>query len=127
MNSEEVFESVKDLPFADGNFKDTPKVKESTINFKLAKDATKTVTLFNIHDYKTVPVNLVKALENEFNYVVKEGRTYPYHSTMEGETFVKYWFTHFVSVLLEGEYKTFDELGDLSVEQWNQIFWGLFM
>ena len=57
------FESVKDLPFADGNFKDTPKVKESTINFKLAKDATKTVTLFNIHDYKTVPVNLVKALE----------------------------------------------------------------
>ena len=126
MNSEEVFESVKDLPFADGNFKDTPKVKESTINFKLAKDATKTVTLFNIHDYKTVPVNLVKALENEFNYVVKEGRTYPYHSTMEGETFVKYWFTHFVSVLLEGEYKTLDEVGDLSVEQWNQIFLGTF-
>ena len=36
-------------------------------------------------------------------------------------------FTHFVSVLLEGEYKTFDELGDLSVEQWNQIFFGDFL
>lgn len=126
MTSDDVFASVKDLPFADGSFKCTPQVKQKVINFSLCKRPNQRVTLFNVHDPKTVPDNLIQVMENEFNYVVEEGRTYPYNNKIYGDAFIKYWFTHFASILIDGDYKSFDELKNLSVEQWTEIFLGTF-
>ncbi|KAK6896545.1 N-acetyltransferase MPR1 [Candida tropicalis] len=126
MTSDDVFASVKDLPFADGSFKTTPQVKQRVINFTLSKRPNQHVTLFNIHDPKTVPDNLIQVMENEFNYVVEEGRTYPYNNKIYGDAFIKYWFTHFASILIDGDYKSFDELKNLSVEEWTEIFLGTF-
>ncbi|KAL6454334.1 MPR1 N-acetyltransferase MPR1 [Candida maltosa Xu316] len=126
MTTDSIYNSVKDLPYADGKFKTTPKVKDAVINFTLSKDPSKKVTLFNIHDYTIVPTNLIQVLENEYNEVVEEGLTYPYHETSHGEAFIKYWFTHFVAILIEGDYDSFDTLQDLSVDQWTDIFLGTF-
>ncbi|KAK6202937.1 uncharacterized protein RJT21DRAFT_2300 [Scheffersomyces amazonensis] len=123
------FETLKQLPFADGKFENTPKI-DTPITFTLEKDSSIKVTLFPVHDYKVLPENLVTVLQNEFNYVVEEGRTYPYYETMNREEFVKYWFHAFAAILVEGEYSSFDELrtknADKSVEEWNSVFLGNF-
>ncbi|RCK58797.1 L-azetidine-2-carboxylic acid acetyltransferase [Candida viswanathii] len=126
MTSDGVYSFVKDLPFADGSFKTTPKVKEPVITFSLAKDPARKVTLFNIHDHAIVPANLIQVIEDEFNYVVEEGRTYPYNNKFHGEAFIKYWFTHFASILIEGEHDSFESLQTLSTDQWHEIFLGTF-
>ena len=126
MTSDDIFASVKGLPFADGTFKTTGKVKEQVINFPLVKNPTQQVTLFNILDPKTVPENLIQVMENEFNYVVEEGRTYPYNNKVYGDAFIKYWFTHFASILIDGYHESFDDLQNLSVEQWSDVFLGTF-
>lgn len=114
------------LPFADGTFSTTPRV-ETAIYFKLQKDA-RPVTLFPVHDYTKVPENLILVLQDEFNYVVEEGLTYPHHETMDRETFIKYWFSAFVAILIDGDYTSLqdEELINLSKQEWNQLFLGNF-
>ena len=126
-SSDPVYEPVKDLPFANGKYDSTPKVKDSVINFHLKKDQ-RPVTLFNIHDVSTVPENLIIVLQNEFNFLVDEGLTYPYHETKALDDFKSYWFHHFASILIDGEYTSFNDSGlqNLSVEQWNDLFLGTF-
>lgn len=121
------YESVKNLPFANETFESTPQVRDAVINFNLKKDK-RPVTLFNIHDASIVPQNLLIALQNEFNYVVEEGLTYPYHETKSFENFKSYWFHHFVAILLDGKFDSLSDpqLQNLSVEQWNDIFLGTF-
>ncbi|KAI5969593.1 hypothetical protein CANMA_001256 [Candida margitis] len=121
------YESVKDLPFADNKFESTPKIKQSVINFNLKKDE-RPVTLFNIHDVSSVPKNLIISLQNEFNFVVEEGLTYPYHEVKSFEDFKNYWFLHYAAILIDGDFESFDDLQlqNLSVEQWNSIFLGTF-
>ncbi|KAI5954573.1 hypothetical protein KGF54_002348 [Candida jiufengensis] len=125
MDFKSAYESVKDLPFADGTFKSSPKVKDQLIKFKL-KD--KDVTLFNIKDVALVPKNLIVVLQNEFNFVVEEGQTYPYHEPKSYDEFVNYWFVHFVSILIEGDYNSINdsELQNLSVQDWKDKFLGTF-
>ncbi|KAG7663754.1 uncharacterized protein J8A68_002727 [[Candida] subhashii] len=125
MTAEEVYNSVKDLPFADHHFKTTPKFN-GPINFTLEKDPSRQVTLFTIYDPKDVPSNLIQVLQDEFNHVVEEGLTYPHHKPLHGEVFVKYWFTHFVGILIEGNYTCLSDLGELSVAEWYEIFLGNF-
>ncbi|KAK6464404.1 hypothetical protein DFJ63DRAFT_70176 [Scheffersomyces coipomensis] len=123
------FESLKSLPFADGTFETTGKIHDP-ITFTLDKDSSLKVTIFPIHDYKTLPSNLIKVIQNEFNFVVEEGRTYPHHNVMIDEEFIKYWFHAFVAVLVEGEYTSIDQLNDqhkhTSVEDWEKLFLGNF-
>lgn len=125
--SDVTYESVKDLPFANGKFESTPKVTKSVINFNLKKDG-RPVTLFNIHDASIVPESLITALQNEFNFVVEEGLTYPYHEVKSYDDFKSYWFLHFVSIFIDGNFTSFNDpkLQNLSVEEWNNIFLGTF-
>ena len=94
---EETYKRLEDLPFASKDGKNTPKITEP-ITFSLAKDPTGKVTLFPIHDASQVPKTLLKVIQHEINYVIKEGTTYPYHEIMDFDQFVLYWFSAFVAV-----------------------------
>jgi RimJ/RimL family protein N-acetyltransferase len=113
------FESVKDLPFADHQFK---AVVTEPIIFNLQKD-NRAVTLFPVNDAKEVPELLKKVLHEEFLYVVEEGRTYPHHKTYSYDEFVEYWFHHFVAILVDGEHHSWAEE---SYEYWKDKFLGNF-
>ncbi|EGW34008.1 uncharacterized protein SPAPADRAFT_59421 [Spathaspora passalidarum NRRL Y-27907] len=122
------YDTVKDLPFADHKFENTPQFT-TPIQFALTKDPSHKVTLFPIHDHHQLPPNLIQVIENEFNFIVDEGLTYPHHNPLHGEEFTKYWFLHFVAVLLDGDtFSSVDELkqGDYSVDQWEKVFLGNF-
>ncbi|CAK9436983.1 uncharacterized protein LODBEIA_P14680 [Lodderomyces beijingensis] len=127
MSYNESFESVVNLPFASGDFTQAPRVKDPVINFKLQQNG-KAVTLFNVHAVSEVPRNLVSVLQNEFNFIVEEGQTYPYIDVLGYDEFVQYWFHHFVAILIEGNYASFEDpqLQNLSVEQWHDLFLGSF-
>lgn len=122
--SKEKFEILQDLPFADGKFESTGRITEP-VKFKLEKDNLKLVTLFPVHDFNKVPRNLVIVLQNEFNFIIEEGLTYPYHQPMDYETFLKYWFSNFVAIFLEGDWDTLDVEGK-SKSYWESVFLGNF-
>lgn len=122
MVSPEKFSQLQNLPFSDGKFTNLPQITKP-ITFALEKDEKKLVTLFPIHDWRQVPESLIRVLQDEFNYVVEEGLTYPYENTMNYDEFVQYWFKHFVAILLEGE---FEVLPDLSYDEFKSIFLGNF-
>lgn len=99
------FESVKLLPFADGNF---PVTVTEPIVFNLAKDG-RVVTLFPVNNASEVPQNLLKVLHEEMDYIIDEGKTYPHTDKFTFEEYVKYWFHHFVAIFLDGEYTKLPE------------------
>lgn len=125
--SGEKFDFLEQLPFADGKFEATGRIT-TPITFTLEKDSTKTVTLLPVHEYTEIPDNLVQVVQDEFNYIVEEGQTYPHHQTLTHDDFVKYWFSGFVAILIEGEHQSAldDDLKLLSVSQWRDIFLGNF-
>lgn len=117
------YESVKELPFA-GH----PAAKPiDPIIFTLAKDG-RVVTLVPINDATKVPQELMKIIHCEFNYIVEEGLTYPHHEPFSVEQFIPYWFSHFVAILLEGEYpEGADSLPTKeSPEYWRRCYLGDF-
>lgn len=105
------------LPFADGDF---PRVVTDPIQFSLAKNGDP-VTLFCINDASEVPEPLLRAMHNEFNYIVEEGLTYPHHQPFGFDEFCKYWFYHFCAVLVTGHHTELDP--SLSTEQWAEDAW----
>lgn len=121
------FENLLSLPFADATFEKTPKITEN-IYFTLQKDPSKKVTLFPVHDATSVPLNLIKRMQESFNFVVEEGLTYPHHETMDLDQFIKYWFHAFAAILIEGEYSSLQDpkLSSKSIEEWDSIFLGTF-
>ncbi|KAI5962334.1 uncharacterized protein KGF55_003410 [Candida pseudojiufengensis] len=124
MTSDAIFKSVKDLPFARGQ-PPISKDLSTVINFEIKN---KKVTLFNVQDPSKVPKNLIITLQNEFNYVVEEGQTYPYDEVKSFDSFVEYWFNYFASILIEGDYKSLNDsqLQNLSIDQWEDKFLGTF-
>lgn len=125
MRSDKIYNSVKNLPYADHLFKATPKFI-GPINFTLESDSSRTATLFTVYDAKDVPMNLIQVLEDEFNQVVEEGSKYPHHKPLHGDEFIRYWFTHCVGILIEGDYGSVIDVGELSIEQWHDKFLGTF-
>ncbi|CUM67502.1 uncharacterized protein PRCAT00005201001 [Priceomyces carsonii] len=121
------FEVLQTLPFADGKFKTTPKITEP-ITFELEKEPSEKVTLFPVHDSKTVPKNLLKVVQEEVNYVIDEGLTYPYYERLDFEQFVDYWFHAFAAILISGSYESLEdrELQDKLIEWWKESFLGTF-
>ena len=126
MTSDEVYNSVKNLPYADHLFKATPKFI-GPINFTLESDSSRTATLFTVYDAKDVPMNLIQVLEDEFNQVVEEGSKYPHHKPLHADEFIRYWFTHCVGILIEGDYGSVIDVGELSIEQWHDNSWVRFL
>lgn len=127
VSKQELYNSVKDLPFANDDFSRTPKVKNAVINFKLAKTG-QPVTLFNIHHHLEVPDLLIQAMQKEFNYIIEEGQTYPHITSKSFKEFKEYWFHHFASILIEGEHSslTNDSLRNLTLEEWENALLGFF-
>ncbi|KAK6456401.1 uncharacterized protein RJT20DRAFT_128280 [Scheffersomyces xylosifermentans] len=121
------FAGLESLPFADGKFEATPKITEP-IKFALEKDPSRKVTLFPVHDHTQVPKALIEVLQDEFNYVVEEGKTYPHYQQMNYDEFVHYWFHAFVAILIEGEYESLNDeaLKSRTKSQWKDIFLGNF-
>lgn len=116
------FDDVKDLPFANGNF---PTVVTDPIIFNLEKDQ-RQVTLLPVNDFHQVPQGLLKRVYDEFVYIIEEGQTYPHHEVMEYDAFLKYWFHHFVAILVEGKYESLDSLPDEPKPFWDKVFLGNF-
>lgn len=85
-------------------------------------------TFFPVFNPNEVPENLLKALQNEFNYVLDEGRTYPMYYSMSREEFLRSWFVLFVAILVEGSYSSLSDprLSDKSLEWWEQHLLGSF-
>ncbi|ODV81238.1 uncharacterized protein CANTADRAFT_339219 [Suhomyces tanzawaensis NRRL Y-17324] len=115
----------KQLPFADGTFALTTTITTPLV-FRLEKNPLKTATLLPVHDPTQVPPALLDLLHHEFNYIVEEGLTYPHHVTMTREEFIKYWFAHFVAILIEGDHLSFAELHQQPPSYWNEVYLGNF-
>lgn len=122
----ETYDRLKDLPFASQGQK-TPKITQP-ITFSLKKDPTGMVTLFPIHDANEVPKTLLKVIQQEINYVIEEGATYPYHETMDLVQFVLYWFSAFVAILIDGDHQSLSvaDLQDKLETYWKKHFLGTF-
>lgn len=116
MVTEEKFKELEPLPFSKGRVDSNLNI----INFTLQKDNSQ-VTLFPINDPSTVPLPLLKLIHQEFNYIIDEGRTYPHSETMDFDSFIKYWFSNFVAILLQGQFQTIPLL-----ESYDNIFLGIF-
>lgn len=117
---ESSYDSVKSLPFAN-----KPVAKHiEPIKFSLKKDG-RLVTLIGINSPKQVPANLMKLIHQEFNFVVEEGLTYPHHETFSLSEFIPYWFSHFVAILVEGDFSD-GILPDLLESEWIQRYLGDF-
>ncbi|CAI5756044.1 unnamed protein product [Candida verbasci] len=127
-HSNDMYNSVKHLPFADGKFTATPKYPHQFENFKLSK-TDQPVTLLNIHNTEIdqLPINLLKVLQDEFNYIIEEGKTYPHESSMNDiNEFKLYWFKHFASILLQGTFTNMKDLQDDVNFNFKDIFLGTF-
>lgn len=114
------FESVNQLPFADGQF---PVVLTEFIHFELPNQ--QPVTLIPVHDPSSLPEALLIILQREFNIVVEEGLTYPYHTPKPLPEFISYWFEHFVAVLVEGHIVP-NDFANIPDEEWDNVFLGNF-
>lgn len=125
--SDNNFERLRGLPFADGSFAGTAKIT-TPISFSLAKDPSRTVTLLPVHNPDQVPVNLIKVLHAEFNLVIEEGQTYPLHNPLSYDEFVNYWFCAFVAILVEGHHSSLADatLHRESVDFFQSVFLGTF-
>ncbi|CAH6721825.1 putative N-acetyltransferase Aca1p [[Candida] jaroonii] len=112
------FQLAKDLPFADGKF---PIVITKFQNYELKG---KKVTLIPVHKADQIPLSLVKTLHKQFNHVIEEGKTYPHHEPFPLQKFIDYWFIHFVAILVEGTYTSYESLK--GSENWDDLFLGNF-
>lgn len=110
------------LPFADRTNKNTPQFTEN-ISFNLEKDGSP-VTLISAHSADKVPLGLLQAAFEEFNYVIDEGRTYPHYQTMSYDEFLSYLFDGFAAILVLGEYT--EDSDDDTKEQWEKRYMGHF-
>lgn len=109
------------LPFASGEF---PKIVTEPIHFNLAKTG-EPVTLFCVNDYHEVPEPLLRALHSEFNHIIDEGLTYPHDKPFEFDDFCRYWFHHFVAILVTGTETSIDAA--IPTDEWlNKRFLGCF-
>lgn len=115
-----MYHQVNHLPFADGTFKDVPKIHKPIV-FPLEKTK-ETVTLLPVNEVSDIPSLLVDVIHHEFNYVVEEGLTYPYHEPMDRPTFIANWFKHFVAILVKGDYGHMK----LQDQDWSSEFLGTF-
>lgn len=120
---DQTFERLSNLPFADGLFTHTGRI--TTYEYEKLKNGTK-CTYLPVHESSQIPENLIKAMNKEMNYVIVEGRTYPYHQTMDFDEFVKYWFYGFTAILVEGEYTSETLPWDISESEWLQRLLGMF-
>lgn len=125
--TQEKFNQLETLPFTDTKF-----VRNQSIDpivFTLAKDPSKIVTLLCATSHEQVPRELIDVLHEEYNYVIEEGRTYPYHEPFDYDHFVESWFTSAVFILIEGDYSdgfANPELKNKLVEFWKEKLLGNF-
>lgn len=110
------------LPFADKTYATTPKIVEKRV-FTLAKTGSK-VTLLTGHKSLDFPAKLLQESHQELNYIIEEGKTYPFDKIFNYEEFTKYLFEHFAAILVEGEYTS--EWDSESQEFWHEKFLGYF-
>lgn len=110
------------LPFADRPRLQTPQIVERSV-FNLAKTGQK-VTLLTGHSPSDFPSKLLQKAWQEFNFVIEEGRTYPFHETFSLEGFLAYLFEGFAAILIEGEYSSVWDVNPS--EFWHQRFLGYF-
>lgn len=94
------YEELQSLPFSSGDFSNTPKIT-TPLHFALEKLPNKKVTLFPVHDSSVVPKALQQVICDEFNFIIEEGKTYPYAELMSLDEFIPYWFKHFAAILIE--------------------------
>lgn len=79
-------------------------------------------TAFPINDVSEICDELLEVIRKTFNKELDLGRTYPYLDPMSVEEFKKYWFSHFVQILLKGVH-TSEVLRDSS-QDWDNLFLG---
>ncbi|CAH2352891.1 putative N-acetyltransferase Aca1p [[Candida] railenensis] len=121
MVSQEKYSELESLPFTK---KETVGSKTfAPVVFTLEKDSSRTVTIIPVTSSDAVPRELIEVLREEFNFVVEEGRTYPYENSLNHEDFLKNWFSSFVAILLEGDYPEGFESAELKNQQLTQEEW----
>lgn len=65
------------------------------------KDGTP-VTLLPFNSYEETPTKIVDAIFELFNAIILEGTTYVQEEPLNKEEFIKYYFPHFVAVMVKG-------------------------
>lgn len=110
------------LPFADKTYATTPKVVEKNV-FTLERNG-QTVTLLTGHKPLDFPAQLLHEANQELNYIIEEGTTYPFDKIFNQQQFLEYLFEHFAAILVDGEYTS--EWDAESQDFWHTKFLGYF-
>lgn len=112
---------LQTLPFADGKYESCPKITEPE-TFNVAKDG-RLVTLVPAYSAGDLPQTLLHVLFDQFNRVVDEGRTYPFHERMLYKEFKEYLFEGMAAILLDGDFTNTKMTEDAD---WRNLYLGYF-
>jgi GNAT superfamily N-acetyltransferase len=88
------------------------------------KDGSK-ATILPFTSLSQVPASLVAFLHAQLWAEIEAGDTYPMLDALPVEAFGSYWFGVFGAVMLEGEYKSSEDVKDLDAD-WSKVCLGSF-
>lgn len=89
------------------------------------KDGTSTATILPFTSLDQVPPSLVAFLHAQLSAEIEGGDTYPMLDALPLENFGPYWFGVFGAVMLEGDFKSSEDIKNLDAD-WSKVCLGSF-
>lgn len=86
-------------------------------------------TLFPVNRTDEISKSLMNYLWQNFNREIEDGQTYPYFDTFDLDHFKNYWFSHFVAILVLGDYGNDKSVllnEKITHDEWDKLFLGTY-